>query len=338
MTDTRALIDAIHDDRLEAIDDPDAQRVCRNIGERVGSEVAWVVKRLAEAGITATPEGDPGAPQPRHAAVLSLGDAEAALAAAEVLAGEGFLPWEPVSGAGRHIHRRFGSDLTLARTTDVTLVITLRRPSSSPRRLPKALLPTANDFDLVTLPGPLWPLYFIIRPVRLVLERLGLRPRSTRALGPFLSTPDSLIEPLLALAEMDDGDVLVDLGCGDGRILISAARTQHCRGIGIESDPALVARARTAAQDLAQPDRVRIVNDDAMAALDSVTAEGTVFFVFVPAEAASGLIAALLERARPGSVIIAHEQHRLPDPPPGAESFPILTPQGVTVAHRWRVG
>lgn len=333
------LIEAIHRDRLASVADHEAAAVCAAIGRRVAAEVDAAIEQLRAAGVDATPLGDPARPQQRHGAILDLADADAAFTAVDVLAASGYRPWDPIDGAAGLIHRRFQWVLTLAKTTDLTMTLNLRWPRPQPgARVPEAFVPNANDFDAVSIPKALWPSYFVVRPLRLAAERVGIRRPSNRALGPFLSTPDQLVEPLLDLAQLHSDSVLVDLGCGDGRVLRAAAKRHGCRAIGVESDPGLAAEAERLVSEAALGDTIEIVNADALDSIPLVATKATAYFVFVPAHAANDLIKRLLAEAQSGAVVVAHEQHALPDPPPGAESFPLLTDQGVTVAHRWTAG
>jgi len=59
-------------------------------------------------------------------------------------------------------------------------------------------------------------------------------------LDPFVPTPRDIVGRILDFAEIDEGAVLVDLGSGDGRIVVEAARRGSARAIGVEIDPALV--------------------------------------------------------------------------------------------------
>jgi SAM-dependent methyltransferase len=68
--------------------------------------------------------------------------------------------------------------------------------------------------------------------------------------APFITTPDPVIEAMIEIAEVTEADVVYDLGCGDGRILITAAKKTGCRGIGYDIDPALVEQSRKNAQDV----------------------------------------------------------------------------------------
>ncbi len=63
-------------------------------------------------------------------------------------------------------------------------------------------------------------------------------------LAPYVPTPHSIVKTMLELAKLSEDDVLIDLGCGDGRIVIAAARDYGARGIGIDIDPELIEKAK----------------------------------------------------------------------------------------------
>ncbi len=336
------LIDAIYEDRLAALDDPEAVAVSTAIGRRTADDVAEAVAQLTADGLQAEAVGDPLAPAQRHSAVLAVSDADSALVAARSLAQLGYRPWDAIEGAIGEVHRRFRNGLSLARATDVTTVLSLTWPAAGSevtQRLPSALVPNAADHEWLAsklpLPKALWPVLFAARPVRLAAQRAGIAPAPGAALGPFLSTPTDLIEPLLDLAEVGPDDVVADLGCGDGRILMEAAK-RGCRCIGVEREADLVAAARRRAEDEGVADRVTIIEGDALTARAQLS-DVSAYFVFVPAEAAVDVVRTLLSTGGSGTRIVAHEQHRLPTPPPGAVSLPLLHGQGVTVAHRWTI-
>ena len=190
---------------------------------------------------------------------------------------------------------------------------------------------------MVTLPAPFWPLYALVRPVRLVLERVGRRDRFDSGLGPFLSTPRSLLRPLLELADVGPNDTLLDVGCGDGRLVLAAAETTGCRAIGVEIDPRLVERARVDLAESGAGDRVEIVSGDAR----SVGTTGvTVVFMFLPVDAVADLVGPMLQRLSSGATLVVHEQNRLaPSTRPRPQSsHAVLAADAVTVAHVWRSG
>ncbi|UCE23005.1 MAG: methyltransferase domain-containing protein [Candidatus Aminicenantes bacterium] len=67
-------------------------------------------------------------------------------------------------------------------------------------------------------------------------------------LAPFVPTPMAVVEKMLEMAEVDRNDILYDLGCGDGRIVILAATKYGARGIGIDIDPQRIKEANAAAK------------------------------------------------------------------------------------------
>ncbi len=75
-------------------------------------------------------------------------------------------------------------------------------------------------------------------------EPAGARTREAGQLAPFDPTPREVVDRMLALAGVKQGDVVYDLGSGDGRILIAAAKKYRARGVGFEIDPGLVKLAR----------------------------------------------------------------------------------------------
>ncbi|KAJ8608743.1 hypothetical protein CTAYLR_007809 [Chrysophaeum taylorii] len=83
------------------------------------------------------------------------------------------------------------------------------------------------------------------------------------SLAPYLGTPAESLDAVLSTARIDSTDVLVDLGCGDGRLPIWAvARFGARRGVGVELDEDLAAKAVKHAQSRGVADRVRIIHAD----------------------------------------------------------------------------
>jgi SAM-dependent methyltransferase len=62
-------------------------------------------------------------------------------------------------------------------------------------------------------------------------------PESQESLAPYVPTPQLVVDKMLELAEVTSKDVVYDLGCGDGRIVITAAKKYGARGIGVDIDP-----------------------------------------------------------------------------------------------------
>ena len=67
-------------------------------------------------------------------------------------------------------------------------------------------------------------------------------------LAPYVPTPQDVVDRMLALARVSKNDVVIDLGCGDGRIPITAAKKYGARGIGVDIDPQRIAEANANAR------------------------------------------------------------------------------------------
>jgi SAM-dependent methyltransferase len=78
----------------------------------------------------------------------------------------------------------------------------------------------------------------------------------------YVPTPEAVVEAMLALADVKPGDVVYDLGCGDGRIVIAAARHGAARAIGVDIDPDRIQEAWVNAQAAGVADQVTFVQAD----------------------------------------------------------------------------
>ena len=81
-------------------------------------------------------------------------------------------------------------------------------------------------------------------------------------ISPFVASPESVIRKLLTMAELKPGEIFVDLGAGDGRPVIIAAREFGARAIGVELREDLVKQAMRKVMELGLQDRVKIIHDD----------------------------------------------------------------------------
>jgi SAM-dependent methyltransferase len=108
---------------------------------------------------------------------------------------------------------------------------------------------------------------------------------------------------MLTLARVGPADVVYDLGCGDGRIVIEAARSFGARGVGIDIDPALVARAQTGARQAGVESLVTFRVQDAMTVDVS---DATVVTLYLLAASNVKLRPILTKSLRPGARIVAH--------------------------------
>jgi protein-L-isoaspartate O-methyltransferase len=122
--------------------------------------------------------------------------------------------------------------------------------------------------------------------------------------APFVVTPLDVVQEMLKLAEVRQDDVVFDLGSGDGRIVIAAARESGARGVGFELQPDLVRRAREDARRAGVAGLVEFYVQDVMT-VDLTGA--TVVTIYLSREANLSLRPRLLSQLRPGSRVISHE-------------------------------
>jgi len=74
---------------------------------------------------------------------------------------------------------------------------------------------------------------------------------SQQSLAPYVPTPQDVVEHMLEMAAVTKDDVVYDLGCGDGRIVITAAKKYGARGVGVDLDPERIAESKANAEKAA---------------------------------------------------------------------------------------
>jgi SAM-dependent methyltransferase len=121
--------------------------------------------------------------------------------------------------------------------------------------------------------------------------------------APFIATPDPVGIAMLRLAETSASDVVYDLGSGDGRVVIAAAREFAARGVGVEIDPALVQQSRESALRVGVADRVRFLWQDIFA---TPVGEATVVTLYLGEALNLKLRPKLLAELRPGARVVSH--------------------------------
>jgi precorrin-6B methylase 2 len=120
---------------------------------------------------------------------------------------------------------------------------------------------------------------------------------------PFITTPGEVVERMLELAGTGAGDLVVDLGSGDGRIVIIAAQKYGARGLGIELDQRLVEKSRANARAANVADRVTFVQGDVLAADIS---KATVVTVYLLPSLIGQLQSRFIDELKPGTRIVSH--------------------------------
>ena len=122
-------------------------------------------------------------------------------------------------------------------------------------------------------------------------------------LAPYIPTPDDVVDRMLTLAETTSRDVVYDLGCGDGRIPIAAAKKYGARGVGLDIDPKLIdlARANAKAAGVERLVEFRVQN-----VLEADVSAATVVTLYLLSSSNERLRPMLQQQLKPGARIVSH--------------------------------
>jgi SAM-dependent methyltransferase len=120
---------------------------------------------------------------------------------------------------------------------------------------------------------------------------------------PYVPTPQPVVDAMLRLAKVKRGDVLYDLGSGDGRIVITAAKRYGVRGTGIDIDPQRIREANANARKAGVAGRVRFVNED-LFQIDF--SDATVVTLYLLPRLNLQLRPRLINELQPGTRIVSH--------------------------------
>ena len=124
-----------------------------------------------------------------------------------------------------------------------------------------------------------------------------------RSLAPYVPTPGDVVERMLTLAKVGPRDVVYDLGCGDGRIVITAAQKFGARGVGVDIDANLINQAEANAKAAGVDRRVKFLIQDAMTVDVS---DATVVTLYLLSASNVKLRPILTRQLRPGARIVSH--------------------------------
>src|SRR5512133_1071904 len=121
---------------------------------------------------------------------------------------------------------------------------------------------------------------------------------------PFVPTPEPVVEEMLKLANVHKGDVLYDLGSGDGRIVITAAKKFGIRGVGIDLNPERIKEAQENAKTAGVADRVTFKQQDLFQADIS---KATVVTMYLLPSVNLKLKPKLFKELKPGTRLVSHD-------------------------------
>jgi ubiquinone/menaquinone biosynthesis C-methylase UbiE len=133
--------------------------------------------------------------------------------------------------------------------------------------------------------------------------RVFLKPAEQKKDVPYVPTPPAVVDAMIALAEVKKGDVVYDLGCGDGRIVIAAVRIAGVRGVCVDIDPERIADSREQARAAGVEQRIRFVRGDLFAV---PIADATVVMMYLLPDVNLRLRPRLQRELRPGTRVVSH--------------------------------
>jgi SAM-dependent methyltransferase len=124
------------------------------------------------------------------------------------------------------------------------------------------------------------------------------------SLAPYVPTPNDVVDRMLTLAEVTKADTVYDLGCGDGRIVITAAKKYGAHGVGVDIDPQRIAEATANAKAAGVEDLVQFKLQDART-VDLSPA--TVVTLYLLSASNLKLRPKLTHELKPGARIVSHQ-------------------------------
>jgi precorrin-6B methylase 2 len=119
----------------------------------------------------------------------------------------------------------------------------------------------------------------------------------------YVPTPPEVVEAMLKVANVKAGDVVYDLGCGDGRIVVTAAQKYGARGVGIDIDPQRIKEANENVQKAGVGDKVKIMQADLF---ETSLSEATVVTLYLLPSLNVKLMPKLMKELKPGTRIVSH--------------------------------
>ena len=121
---------------------------------------------------------------------------------------------------------------------------------------------------------------------------------------PYVPTPQAVVDKMLDMAQVKAGDMVIDLGSGDGRIMITAAQRHGARGFGVDIDPRLVQRSNEEARRVGVADRVKFLRQDLF---NTDFHETNVLTLYLLPDVNIALRPKILAELKPGTRVVSHD-------------------------------
>jgi trans-aconitate methyltransferase len=139
--------------------------------------------------------------------------------------------------------------------------------------------------------------------VSTLAQQPPLKPLEKEPEVPYVPTHEKVVDEMLKVAKVGKNDILYDLGSGDGRIPITAAKRFGTRGVGVDVDPARITEARENAIKAGVADKVKFFQQDLF---ETDIREATVVTLYLLPEVNLRLRPKLLSDLKPGTRVVSH--------------------------------
>jgi SAM-dependent methyltransferase len=201
-------------------------------------------------------------------------------------------------------------------------------PLNAGRRARRALPLTkrGSDMRLHRLLPALTLVLAVLLSVVSTMAQQPLKPLEKKPEVPYMPTHEKVVAEMLKVANVGKNDILYDLGSGDGRIVITAAKEFGARGVGVDIDPALIREARENAVKAGVADKVKFLQQDLF---ETDISEATVVTLYLLPEVNLRLRPKLLSDLKPGTRVVSHN-HDMGDWTP-LKTLSVRVPQEHTI-------
>jgi len=148
----------------------------------------------------------------------------------------------------------------------------------------------------------------VIQLVSFAIASVALLPgqkfTNPDTLAPDFPTPQTVVDRMLALANVKPSDTVFDLGCGDGRILITAVRTYHCKAVGVELSRDIYDKTCQRVKSLGLDDRITLIHGNA---LHTDLSSADVVTLYLLTASNERLRPQLEKYLKPGARVVSHD-------------------------------
>lgn len=151
----------------------------------------------------------------------------------------------------------------------------------------------------------IWPTFVQRRPAAAIIAMFLMMTSSpaTAKDVPYVPTPQEVVDKMLQMAEVKKGDYLIDLGSGDGRIVITAAQRYGATGFGVDIDPERIEESTQNARFARVDDKVKFIQADLF---KTDISKADVLTMYLLPQVNLKLQPVILEKLRPGTRVVSH--------------------------------